>query len=314
MITNHFRIFVVLSVLVFSPIICDVNLAVWSKTETVSAVYATIGRRPKMEDQYIRIESINGTGVYAIFDGHSGGFSSKYAKKYFTEAIQNELELYASGPKNCKYTDEEDDKLDLKRMLTEQIGEADNYLKNKFFNKKHRSGTTCLIAIAEKKKLTVANVGDSRGVMCDKNGKTFNLSIDHKPNNKDEKKRIEEAKGEIYESSPGIWRVRHLAMSRSLGDYGKKGNDNIIIATPDFLTFDLNEYQPKFIILASDGLWDVMKSEEAVKFIEERFLKQNDFGAGELVHKAYELKSADNISVVIAVFKNGFYEVRSAKA
>lgn len=288
------------------------NLNIWSRTETVSSIYATIGRRPKMEDKYIRIESINGTGVYAIFDGHSGDFSSKYAKKYFTEAIENELKLYASGPKNCKYTDETSGKLDLKRMLTEQIGEADDYLKNAFHNDQHKSGSTCLIAIAEQQKLTVANIGDSRGVMCDKNGKTVNMTTDHKPNNDDERKRIEAAGGEVYESSPGIWRVRHLAMSRSLGDCGKKGNDSIIIATPDLFTFDMNEHQPKFIILASDGLWDVMKSEEAVQFIEERFLEQKDFGARELVHKAYDLMSNDNISVVIVIFKDGFYEVGSA--
>lgn len=288
------------------------NLNVWSKTGTVSSIYGTIGRRPQMEDKYIRSESINGTGVFAIFDGHSGDFSSKYAKKYFTRAIENELKLYLSGPKNSKYTDETSGKLDLKRMLTEQIGEVENYLKKEFRNKEHKSGSTCLIAIAEQQKLTVANIGDSRGVMCDKNGKTVNMTIDHKPNNDDERKRIEAAGGEVYESSPGIWRVRHLAMSRSLGDYGKKGNDSIIIATPDIFTFVLNEHQPKFIILASDGLWDVMKSEEAVQFIEERFLEQKDFGARELVHEAYDLMSNDNISVVIVIFRNGFYEVGSA--
>jgi len=46
----------------------------------------------------------------------------------------------------------------------------------------HLSGSTALVAVVSGDKLTVANVGDSRGVMCDKDGNTVPLSIDHKPN------------------------------------------------------------------------------------------------------------------------------------
>ena len=44
------------------------------------------------------------------------------------------------------------------------------------------SGSTALVAMVTDKNLIVANVGDSRGVMCDKDGKTVPLSFDHKPN------------------------------------------------------------------------------------------------------------------------------------
>lgn len=43
------------------------------------------------------------------------------------------------------------------------------------------SGTTALVAIVYKNKLIVANVGDSRGVICDSKGNTIPLSFDHKP-------------------------------------------------------------------------------------------------------------------------------------
>lgn len=42
-------------------------------------------------------------------------------------------------------------------------------------------GTTALIALLEDNKLIVANVGDSRGVMCDEKGNAIPLSFDHKP-------------------------------------------------------------------------------------------------------------------------------------
>lgn len=55
------------------------------------------------------------------------------------------------------------------------------------------SGTTCLVALLSDKELTVANVGDSRGVLCDKNGKAVPLSHDHKPYQLKERKRIKKA-------------------------------------------------------------------------------------------------------------------------
>lgn len=44
-------------------------------------------------------------------------------------------------------------------------------------------GTTALVAMIHKGILTVANVGDSRGIMCLANGKHTPISFDHKPNN-----------------------------------------------------------------------------------------------------------------------------------
>lgn len=55
------------------------------------------------------------------------------------------------------------------------------------------SGTTCLVAVVTDKELTVANVGDSRGVLCDKDGNAIPLSHDHKPYQLKERKRIKKA-------------------------------------------------------------------------------------------------------------------------
>ena len=55
------------------------------------------------------------------------------------------------------------------------------------------SGTTCLVALLSDKELIVANVGDSRGVLCDKDGNAVPLSHDHKPYQLKERKRIKKA-------------------------------------------------------------------------------------------------------------------------
>lgn len=57
-------------------------------------------------------------------------------------------------------------------------------------------GTTCLVALLSDRELTVANVGDSRGVLCDKDGNAVALSHDHKPYQLKERKRIKRA-GEL---------------------------------------------------------------------------------------------------------------------
>lgn len=63
-------------------------------------------------------------------------------------------------------------------------------------------GTTCLVALLSDKELTVANVGDSRGVLCDKDGNAIPLSHDHKPYQLKERKRIKKA-GETETPQPG---------------------------------------------------------------------------------------------------------------
>jgi serine/threonine protein phosphatase PrpC len=74
-------------------------------------------------------------------------------------------------------------------------------------------GCTAVVAIITKTQIIVANAGDSRAVLCSK-GKAIEMSIDHKPDNESEKRRIEKAGGFVEENRvKGI-----LNLSRSLGD------------------------------------------------------------------------------------------------
>lgn len=299
MFSGYWRIFVVLTILEQS------SGFTWSEKGIVSAVFATSGHRRYMEDFFIRIENDSGIGIYAIFDGHGGPHSSKFAATFFPEKIGDEIKLFASDPEYSIY--EKNSELNFKLMLANLIAEAEDNLKNATTNYDHKSGTTCLLVVAEESKLTVANLGDSRAVMCNFDGAAIILTVDHKPDNPEEKQRIERAGGVI--ENYGACRVNGLAMSRSLGDYNRKLDKNIIIAEPDISTVYLDEYHPKFMILASDGIWDVISSEEAVDFIKARYLEQEDFGANDLAEHAMHLGSRDNITVIIVVFQNGHYKV-----
>lgn len=193
------------------------------------------------------------------------------------------------------------------KLITDEVLAADERLVEVAKKSMDVAGTTALIALLEGSKLIVANVGDSRGVMCDSRGNAIPLSFDHKPQQMREKKRIKEAGG--FVTFNGVWRVAGiLATSRALGDYPLK-DKKLVIADPDILTFDLKDHKPKFLILASDGLWDIFSNEDAVNFIKER-LNEPDYGAKSITLQSYYKGSMDNITVIVINFKDnsfGFY-------
>lgn len=197
-------------------------------------------------------------------------------------------------------------KINYGKLLTDEVLAVDRLLVEAAKKSLNVAGTTALLAIMEENHLIVANVGDSRGVMCDSRGNAIPVSFDHKPQQMREQKRIEAAGG--YIAFNGVWRVAGvLATSRAMGDYPLK-DKKFVIADPDILTFDLADHKPMFLILASDGLWDTFSNEEAVKFIKER-LNESDFGAKSLTLQAYYRGSVDNITVLILNFSNLIYSL-----
>lgn len=200
--------------------------------------------------------------------------------------------------------------IDFGRLITDEVLAADRLLIETAKKTMDVAGTTALIALMEGSRLVVANVGDSRAVMCDNKGTAIPLSFDHKPQQMRERKRIKEAGG--FVTFNGVWRVAGiLATSRALGDYPLK-DKKLVIADPDILTFDLEDHKPLFVILASDGLWDTFSNEDAVAFIKER-LNEPDYGAKSITLQSYYRGSLDNITVVIINFKDKAFSYQSVK-
>ncbi|OAD52854.1 Protein phosphatase 1L [Eufriesea mexicana] len=201
-------------------------------------------------------------------------------------------------------------KINYGRLLTDEVLAVDRLLVEAAKKNMDIAGTTALIALLEDNKLIVANVGDSRGVMCDGKGNAIPLSFDHKPQQERERRRINKAGGLV--TFNGVWRVAGiLATSRALGDYPLK-DKKLVIADPDILTFDLSDHNPMFIVLASDGLWDTFTNEEAVAFIKER-INEPHFGAKSITLQSYYRGSADNITVVVINLKDRKYIISEAK-
>ncbi|MDP1719148.1 MAG: PP2C family protein-serine/threonine phosphatase, partial [bacterium] len=186
-------------------------------------------------------------------------------------------------------------------------------------------GTTAVVAFFEGEKLLVANVGDARAVLVE-NDSFERLSKDHKPNDPEEMDRIKKAGGEVtrmkvYKLKGKIHRIDfdnraeqqklakqeaeyvgsepfringEIAMSRALGDQRYK--DGLVIADPDIKTVEVSPGDKK-LILACDGVWDVITDEEAAGLVRGESDPQK--AAEILKNKAIENGSKDNISVIV---------------
>ncbi|XP_043115369.1 protein phosphatase, Mg2+/Mn2+ dependent, 1Lb [Puntigrus tetrazona] len=267
----------------------------WQYRSGGAAVYSIQGRRERMEDRFhVLPDALNRsrTDIYGVFDGHGGETAAEYAKAHLPVMLRQQLQRYEKQKESGAPSPQS--------ILKQQILDMDKEILEKLSASFDEAGTTCLVALLSEKELTVANVGDSRAVLCDQDGNAVPLSHDHKPYQLKERKRIKKAGGFI--SFNGSWRVQGvLAMSRSLGDYPLK-NLNVLTPDPDVLTFDLDKLQPQFMILASDGLWDAFSNEEAVHFIKER-LDEPHFGAKSIALQSFYRGCPDNITVMVVKFK-----------
>ncbi|XP_062213804.1 probable protein phosphatase 2C 6 [Phragmites australis] len=127
-------------------------------------------------------------------------------------------------------------------------------------------GSTAVVAIICSSHIIVANCGDSRAVLC-RGKKPVPLSVDHKPNREDEYARIEAEGGKVIQWN-GYRVFGVLAMSRSIGDRYLKP---WIIPVPE-ITIVPRAKDDECLILASDGLWDVMSNEEVCDVARKRIL------------------------------------------
>ncbi|XP_015069425.1 probable protein phosphatase 2C 75 [Solanum pennellii] len=176
-------------------------------------------------------------------------------------------------------------------------------------------GSTALLTILTGKTIIVANCGDSRAVLC-RGGRAIPLSIDHTPDRPEERARIEACGGHVvYDDCARVLGI--LAISRAIGaKYLKK----YIISEPEF-TFTKREAEDEFLILASDGLWNVVSNDDACQVARECLQKEKPFGRGEvfsspsnaaaalLTRLAMGRGSQDNISVIVVDLKIDYIEV-----
>ncbi|XP_004501450.1 protein phosphatase 2C 50-like [Cicer arietinum] len=302
-------------------------------------VTSICGKRPEMEDAVgiaprmlkIPIQMLIGNRIYdrvnkycsqqtvnffGVYDGHGGSQVANYCRDRMHLALAEEIEFVKErliiGSTDCQDQ--------WKKAFTNCFLNVDAEVGGKVSCEPvapETVGSTAVVAIVCSSHIIVSNCGDSRAVLC-RGKEAMALSIDHKPNRDDEYARIEEAGGKVIQwNGHRVFGV--LAMSRSIGDRYLKP---WIIPEPE-VTFLPRAKGDECLILASDGLWDVMTNEEACDLARRRILlwhKKNgselssirgegidpaaQAAAEYLSNRALQKGSKDNITVIVVDLKS----------
>ena len=164
-------------------------------------------------------------------------------------------------------------------------------------------GTTAVVALVGSRRLYVANCGDSRAVLC-RGGAALPLTDDHKAAREDETARVEAAGGQILFWN-GVRVMGVLAVSRAIGDHCLRP---FVIARPE-VTILQRRPDDELLLLASDGLWDVLSNAEAVTLARRCVARARERGATRaaaariaatvLTRAAVDRGSRDNVTVVV---------------
>lgn len=257
------------------------------------------GLRDQNEDKHDVIlnsnnknKSINNVDFFAVYDGHGGKEVSAY--------IHNILPKYMLH-KKIKYPLS-------KLSVINMYDSIQNSLRKYNFAK--NTGSTCLAAVCfsnnNAKYINILNTGDSRCILCRDNA-AIPLTKDHKPMWPEERNRINQLGGRIvYDGFD--WRVKDLSVSRAFGDLDAAP---YLSHRPDMFRYRIDDKSDKFIVLACDGLWDVMSNSDVVNYILLNFydnttkkrINVTENVAKQLAEYALKKGSTDNITAIV-VFLN----------
>lgn len=247
--------------------------------------------RKAMEDVHTYVKNFASRldwGYFAVFDGHAGSQASKWCGSHL-HTIVEEMLL-------------EDENSDVRDILNRSFVLSDEQINSKLPGNSGCTAAVCILRwelpsdstnqvsdlSQHKRKLYTANVGDSRIVLF-RNGHSIRLTYDHKASDILEMQRVEHAGGLIMKS-----RVNGmLAVTRSLGD---KFFDGLVVGNPFTTSVEITP-EDEFLILACDGLWDVIDDQEACEII--RDIKDPNEAAKTLVRYALENGTTDNVTAMV---------------
>ncbi|XP_051210478.1 protein phosphatase 2C 51 [Lolium perenne] len=287
---------------------------------------SVIGRRREMEDAVAvkrtflssppTAEAVDGCGgdedFFAVYDGHGGARVAEACRDRMHVVLAEELlRLRLAGTA----APSAGDALGMKEALAasfarvdgEVVGGAAAGADADVDEARSRTvGSTAVVAVVGRRRIVVANCGDSRAVLS-RAGVAVPLSTDHKPDRPDELQRVEAAGGRVINWN-GSRVLGVLSTSRSIGDYYLKP---YVSAEPEVTAVERTE-KDEFLVLASDGLWDVVSNEMACRvarsclnghlaaaFPESVSGRSATDAAALLTELAISRGSKDNISVVV---------------
>ncbi|CAN8239549.1 unnamed protein product [Cochlearia groenlandica] len=262
-----------------------------------------------------------------VYDGHGGYQVADYCRDRLHFALAEEIERIKD--ELCKRNTGEGRQVQWEKVFTSCFLTVDGEISGKIGRPAVGSsdsvlevvasatvGSTAVVALVCSSHIVVSNCGDSRAVLF-RSKEAMPLSVDHKPDRDDEYARIERAGGKVIQWQ-GARVLGVLAMSRSIGDRYLKP---YVIPEPE-VTFMPRSREDDCLILACDGLWDVMSNQEVCEIARRRILMwHKKHGAPPLAERgkgadpacqaaaeylsvlALRKGSKDNVSVIVVDLK-----------
>ena len=272
------------------------------------------------QDSFLVLQSeynLKDFNIFCVMDGHgtNGHLVSRYLMKYINLFFKNNKKMNASNQNedSIYHRLKKSDYHILRRLF--RHAERDLHKKSKI--DANFSGTTCVMVAQIGDRFICANIGDSRAIMIKTGNEIVPLSIDQKPDDPEESKRIVQNGGEIsqYEengekSGPyRIWKKGEvypgIAMSRSVGDFIATSLG--VVPEAKFIEEKIDQ-DCKFIVVASDGIWEFLDNKRVGEIVMPYYKNDDPDGACKaLIKEATEWWNkedivVDDITVVVVFF------------
>mmetsp|Transcript_14765 Transcript_14765/g.42020 ORF Transcript_14765/g.42020 Transcript_14765/m.42020 type:complete len:936 (+) Transcript_14765:121-2928(+) len=175
-------------------------------------------------------------------------------------------------------------------------------------------GSTGVVGLVWGNRLFVGNAGDARCVLGTADGQVIRMSVDHTPQERSEAERVAATRGTFVVDSLAGRTLRifnansgaQLAVSRALGDFEF---GEVVTSAPYISFFDLTQLPPpsggmhNILILACDGIWDVLKDEDAVNVVRQAGTDMQK-ASSMLRDYSYLRDSGDDLTVVAVCLDN----------
>nr|XP_043640138.1 probable protein phosphatase 2C 52 [Erigeron canadensis] len=263
-----------------------------------SCIFTQQGRKGVNQDAMIVWEDFMAEDVTfcGVFDGHGpyGHLVSRKVRDTLPLKLFSFLDSHESKKKKstgtiCCSQDSASDGADYEVGINDKLDSIyrDAFLKSyKSMDKELRfhpsldcfcSGSTAVTIVKQGLNLYMGSIGDSRAIMASNDSNNslvaVQLTVDLKPDLPREAERIKRCKGRVFalQDEPEVSRVwlpfddaPGLAMARAFGDFCLK--EYGVISIPEFSHRVLTD-RDKFIVLASDGVWDVLSNEEVIDIV-----------------------------------------------
>ncbi|KAL6564399.1 hypothetical protein OROMI_015849 [Orobanche minor] len=257
-------------------------------------------------------------GIAAIFDGHGGEEASEMASTRLSDYFF--MHVVFAAYSRALPSNKENDKIHSMKSsgrTSLMIEHHSLQFSKEAFNKGYISGSTAAIVLLVNGEFLVANVGDSKALLCSQKFFSHNdndegallgeiyaeeLTRDHHPDREDEKARIEAAAGFVSKSS--VPRVNGiLAVSRAIGDVFLKRYG--VTAEPELTGWRPFTPENSYLIVASDGVFETLTPQDVCDFAQDKISKSlsehltTSLLPEWIIRHALRTGSTDNLSAIV---------------